>query len=139
MNISRLKIFGCLLLIGIGVLGLYGATAEDYSFLKEASGSETCWTCTNMWKCGGNSYGVQDCGPVNDQGKCDPTSCTRSCPEGAINRWCKNTTPLGGECEVVYENCTLLTRYKCLRAGYGPPHCICTSSYTQGYCARQNC
>ena len=139
MKFGKYKIYGCLLLIVAGAVCLYNAKAEDFSFLKEASGSTTCYTCTEMWKCGDQWFGVGDCAFDVELGGCNPTGCSRYCPEGAMNYYCKNTTPSGGDCDEDIVNCTILTRYQCKPRLFGPPNCDCTNPYTSGYCGRSVC
>jgi len=139
MKVSKYKIYGCLWLIAVSAVCLYNAKVEDPSFLKEASGSATCYTCTAMWNCGDQWFGVRNCAHDPEAGACNPTGCSRYCPEGGMNYWCKNTTPNGGDCEVDIVNCTAMTKYECKARLLGPPSCYCTNPSTSGYCARQTC
>ena len=142
MKLQRYKIYSCLFLIAVSSIGLYTTKVEDYSFLKEASGSDTCYfTCTDMWNCGNMVFGVENCGPfILPHGPCHPDflGCSRRCPEGAINQWCANTTPDGGDCEVDFVSCTTLTYYTCLPMECCK-ECMCCPNVTQGICARQIC
>jgi hypothetical protein len=139
MKMQRYRVCGLSLLIVVSAVCLYNCGAQDYSFLKSASGSVTCYTCKiEDVECGQYFTGQSTCGPLVGT-TCSPTACPLYCNGGGPSWYCKDTSPEGGNCAEVGAVCAFFLEFDCL-PDTQLKYCWCQFPGDSGYrCTKQIC
>jgi len=144
MKIRRYRLFSSLFLLIVSAISLYYCRAQDYSFLKRASGGIQCWECSidiPNSPCGGVSDGQTNCEYDEIQQKCDPAECWIWCNSGNPNWYCHETTPGDSTwCATPEVLCNWYSAWTCREDEVGSGDCWCYDvRLIRIACSREGC